>query len=141
MATIVFFEKPGCINNTRQKQLLVEAGHDVECHNLLNVQWEAHELRRYFNELPVEKWFNPSAPAMKNGDVLPSGVNEEQALALMMDDPLLIRRPLLRIGDQRRAGFDAITIDNWIGLALSRQIDSAALETCPRKEGHRCETI
>ena len=35
MATITFYEKPGCINNTRQKKLLEAAGHQVVAKNLL----------------------------------------------------------------------------------------------------------
>jgi hypothetical protein len=29
MATVHFYEKPGCINNTRQKKILAAAGHEV----------------------------------------------------------------------------------------------------------------
>jgi flavorubredoxin len=29
MATVTFYEKPSCANNTRQKKLLTEAGHTV----------------------------------------------------------------------------------------------------------------
>jgi hypothetical protein len=35
MATITFYEKPGCINNTRQKKLIAAAGHQVIAKNLL----------------------------------------------------------------------------------------------------------
>lgn len=37
MATVIFYEKPGCINNTKQKARLLAAGHEVQAHNLLSV--------------------------------------------------------------------------------------------------------
>ncbi|WP_217995184.1 hypothetical protein [Methylogaea oryzae] len=35
MATVLFWEKPGCVNNARQKRLLQEAGHTVLARDLL----------------------------------------------------------------------------------------------------------
>ena len=49
----------------------------------------------------------------------------------MIADPLLIRRPLIQVGQTYNAGFEQDTINNWIGL---NPIQSSAedLETCPR---------
>ncbi|PJC70634.1 MAG: arsenate reductase family protein, partial [Zetaproteobacteria bacterium CG_4_8_14_3_um_filter_59_5] len=48
MALITFYEKPGCINNTRQKKLLKQAGHRLVEMNLLSEPWTAAGLRPYF---------------------------------------------------------------------------------------------
>ena len=53
MATVTFYEKPGCINNTRQKKLLAAAGHQVEVKNLLTEAWQAERLRAFFGDMPV----------------------------------------------------------------------------------------
>jgi nitrogenase-associated protein len=139
MATVVFYEKPGCINNTRQKQLLNEAGHVVDARNLLTTDWQVDELRSYFSGMPFTEWFNPSAPAIKSGEVVPAELDEEQTLVLMQRDPLLIRRPLMKVGNARRAGFNADDINKWIGLSASAEKDSTTLETCPRLDNHRCD--
>jgi nitrogenase-associated protein len=131
MATVLFWEKPGCVNNTRQKQLLREAGHEVLAHNLLTEAWDAPRLRRFFGTMPVVAWFNGSAPAIKQGQVLPETLNEEQALALMVADPLLIRRPLMQVGECCEAGFDPQKVDAWIGLK-PEAAGPADLETCPK---------
>ena len=55
MATVVFYEKPGCINNTRQKRLLVEAGHTVDARNLLTTNWLIDGLRSYFDGMPLSE--------------------------------------------------------------------------------------
>lgn len=131
MAVVLFWEKPGCINNTRQKQLLREAGHEVVAHNLLAEAWDAPRLRRFFVGLPVAAWFNPSAPAIKQGQVLPSALSEAQALALMLADPLLIRRPLMQVGEHCAVGFDPQQVDAWIGIEPETGSRNN-LEDCPK---------
>ncbi len=139
MVTVVFYEKPGCINNTKQKRLLAEAGHRVDARNLLTAHWRIDELRSYFEGMPLSEWFNPSAPAIKNGEIVPAALDEEQTLLLMQHDPLLIRRPLMQVGDARRAGFDVDQVNNWIGLAIGAAAETN-LEACPRTDNHHCET-
>lgn len=130
MATVYFYEKPGCINNTRQKQLLAAAGHQVIALNLLTESWQTERLRAFFGDLAVRDWFNYSAPAIKYAEIDPDKLSEQQALALMLENPLLIRRPLMQVGDSLMAGFDQQAVDNWIGL---KEVETAQdLENCPR---------
>jgi len=130
MATVTFYEKPGCSNNTRQKKLLAAAGHQVVAKDILTETWQAERLRAFFGELTVRDWFNYSAPAIKHGEIEPDKLTEQEALALMLENPLLIRRPLMQVGDTLMAGFDQQAVDNWIGL---QKIETASdLESCPR---------
>jgi nitrogenase-associated protein len=130
MATVIFYEKPGCANNTRQKQLLTAAGHTVIAKNLLEQVWQAETLRLFFQDLAVRDWFNYSAPAIKHGEVEPDSLNEQQALALMLENPLLICRPLMQVANEYRAGFDQEKVNAWLGLtAINKEQD---LESCPR---------
>lgn len=140
MATVIFYEKPGCINNTKQKSLLKAAGHEVQAHNLLTEAWTTDSLRLFFKDLPVTEWFNRSAPLVKSGHVVPEQMEAEAALTLMVREPLLIRRPLIQVGDRREVGFDVKLIDTWIGLqavddthkAVSENLISQDLQNCPR---------
>ena len=93
MARIVFYEKPGCISNTRQKQLLQSSGHEVITCNLLTEPWTAERLLLFFKNLPVTAWFNPAAPRIKQGEVVPAQLTQEQAMQALLQAPLLIRRP------------------------------------------------
>lgn len=138
MSYVIFFEKPGCINNTRQKALLETAGHRLVVRDLLTEPWTAAALRPFFGDMPVADWFNRSAPAIKEGHVVPEQLGEEQALALMLADPLLIRRPLMRVGGERMAGFDVEKVDAWIGLV---ELPEREVEACPRPQaGEPCPT-
>jgi nitrogenase-associated protein len=132
MATVVFYEKPGCANNTRQKVMLAAAGHTVLAKSLLAEKWNAPRLQAFFGALPVAEWFNPSAPRIKSGEVRPAALDESAALALMLADPLLIRRPLMEVDGQRRVGFDQEAVDRWLGL--SSKMPREDLETCSK--GH-----
>ncbi|WP_262963987.1 ArsC/Spx/MgsR family protein [Methylobacter psychrophilus] len=130
MATVTFYEKPGCINNTRQKKLLAAAGHQVIAKNLLTENWQTERLRAFFGALAVRNWFNYSAPAIKNGEIDPDNLTEQEAIALMLKNPLLIRRPLMQVGNRFMTGFDQQTVDSWIGLS---EIEiTPDLESCPR---------
>ena len=130
MATVIFYEKPGCSNNTRQKKLLAEAGHHVVAKDILTETLQADRLRAFFGALAVRDWFNYSAPAIKHGEVEPDKLTEQEALTLMQQNPLLIRRPLMQAGDSFMAGFDQQAVDNWIGL--QKTWNTSDLESCPR---------
>jgi nitrogenase-associated protein len=135
MATVVFYEKPGCANNTRQKVLLAAAGHTVLAKSLLTEKWDAPRLREFFGTLPVAAWFNPSAPRIKSGEVQPDALDESAALEWMLADPLLIRRPLMDVDGQRRVGFDQDAVDRWIGLTSKMPREN--LEACAK--GHAAQ--
>lgn len=137
MATVLFYEKPGCINNREQQRRLRSAGHTVDARNLLTEAWTPERLRPFFGDLPVAQWFNLTAPAVKQGRVDPEKVSADEALALMIDDPLLIRRPLMQVGEQRRVGFDAASVHRWLGLG-SDAAEIGDIETCPMDTDEPC---
>ncbi|NJL56080.1 hypothetical protein HC928_13525 [bacterium] len=132
MAIVLFYEKPGCINNTKQKKMLAAAGHQVDARSLLTESWTSQRLRSFFGDRPVSDWFNPSAPEVKSGAVVPEQLDAETALALMIQNPLLIRRPLMQVGDRCEVGFDQEKINTWIGLQASAAEMHQDLQSCPR---------
>jgi nitrogenase-associated protein len=117
VATVIFYEKPGCAGNARQKELLRRAGHELEVRDLLTWPWTASELRAFFTDLPVADWFNRAAPRVKSGEVVPEAFSPDEALSALLADPILIRRPLMQVDERREAGFLAAVVDEWIGLA------------------------
>ena len=137
MARIIFYEKPGCGGNARQKDLLAAAGHKVEVRDLLSHPWTAEELRGFFGTRPVAEWFNRSAPRVKSGAIAPEAMDVEAALAAMLADPLLIRRPLLESDGRREAGFDTALIAAWLGPLPAEEVG----EGCPKgQEAGPCPT-
>jgi nitrogenase-associated protein len=119
LAVVEFWEKPGCAGNARQKTVLAASGHTVIPHNLLAETWTSDKLLRFFSNKPVSAWFNRNAVRIKCGALRPDTLSEAAALALLLADPLLIRRPLMRVGTDYVCGFDAAEVSAWIGLIKS----------------------
>jgi nitrogenase-associated protein len=119
MAYVVFWEKPGCKGNEKQQDILLASGHLLELRNLLIERWTVETLQLFFGERPVAEWFNPSNPRVKCGEIRPAELAPGQALAMMVEEPLLIVRPLMQVGNQRLAGFEVQQVHNWIGLELA----------------------
>lgn len=137
MATILFYEKRGCATNARQKRMLEAAGHTVVAKSLLDETWSGERLRSFFGDLPPEQWFNRAAPSITSGRVDPRQTTGDVAIASMLADPLLIRRPLLEVEGRRCAGFDIERLDTLLGLPLGlahAESTGAAGEACSRRD-------
>ncbi len=127
MANVIFYEKPGCASNSKQKDLLLASGHQVDVRDLLHEPWSASSLRPFFGAKPLREWFNAASPRIKSGEVDPDAVNPQQAIVMMILDPGLIRRPLMRVGDHCESGFDPAAVDKWIGL---KSVADAVSDRC-----------
>ncbi|WP_127088137.1 ArsC/Spx/MgsR family protein [Aquabacter cavernae] len=116
MARVIFYGKPTCGGNARQRARLRASGHQVEERDLFGHPWSGDELRAFLGDLAPAGWFNRSAVRVKSREVDPEALAPEAALALLLADPRLIRRPLLDIGGHRLAGWDEGRLDALIGL-------------------------
>lgn len=143
MASIIFYEKPGCKGNARQKALLEQAGHTVIAKNLKTEAWTAASLLNFLGTLPVSEWFNPAAPAIKSGEINPAKLTPDSALPLLLANPLLIHRPLMETqsaqGTSRMMGFAPEQVEAWVGLN-GAALPEGNIEACVHgPEGHgRC---
>jgi nitrogenase-associated protein len=128
---LIFFEKPGCGGNARQRAALEAAGHTLARRDLLAEPWTPEALLAFLAPLPVAEWFNRAAPRVKSGMVVPEQLDADSALALLLAEPLLIRRPLMQRCDDgsRRVGFDTAAVDAWVGLAPAA-LARSSLEGC-----------
>jgi len=135
MARIEFYQKPGCATNGRQIRALEAAGHSVIAKSLLTEPWTAERLRGFFGETPVASWFNRASPRVKSGEIDPNASDAETALSLMLDDPLLIRRPLIEANGSRCAGFDREPVGSLLGQGPRTDLEGCSRETtgggCP----------
>jgi nitrogenase-associated protein len=130
MSGLVFYEKPGCVGNAQQKALLRSQGIEMEVRDLLSEPWSRESLRPFFGEQDIPDWFNSSAPKVKSGEVAIHDCSEEEALTMMLAEPLLIRRPLMAVGEIRQAGFEAGPVISALGVRLPGE----DLQTCPMSD-------
>lgn len=141
MAKVIFYEKPGCKNNTKQKQLLRSCGHSVEERDLINKSWSLEELKPFFEGVELEKRFNYTAPAIKKAEVDPLMMSEEEGLEAMTKDPYLIKRPLMIIDNEHYIiGFDKNFLSELIGLTTedgdneTQKLMQGNIVDCPHPE-------
>lgn len=123
MAEVIFYGLAGCPANAKQKQQLTAAGHTLVERDIATADLTAADLRAFFGDREVDAWFNRRAAAVKSGTVKPAALAESTALAAMLADRELIRRPLIQVGDRREAGFDPTTLHGWIGLTSAESCD------------------
>lgn len=86
----------------------------------MTAHWTRESLLDFLAALPVEQWFNRAAPRVKSGEVVPAALGHEAALALLLAEPLLIRRPLMRHENgQRLVGFELDAVARFAPLRPS----------------------
>ncbi len=133
---VVFYEKPFCAANAKQKQILRESGCTLIERNLLEHGFDRETLRAFMGDANVAEWFNPAAPAVKNGLIDPERLGEEEAMALLMSDPILIRRPLMIIGSEKLCGFDAAKVAEILDRTVAPMPKINCMEKgCLEREG------
>jgi len=96
-------------------------------------------LRPFFVSKQVVDWFNRSAPRIKSGDIVPEHMDADRALALMIEDPLLIRRPLMATESLYLCGFDTDEVTAMLGMAAQQLADVGDVESCKQPSGHACK--
>ncbi len=132
-----FYEKPGCINNTKQKKILAEKGYAVLAYNILTHEWTTDELKTFMSDRPLKEWFNMSAPRIKSGEVSITDFSEETALEAMVKDPFLIKRPLIHYKEKYGCGFDS-----KLATDLINGINVDSLLSCPKMaENNSCDDL
>jgi len=84
---------------------------------------------------PVDM-MNGTAPALKKGLVDPLRLSFEEALSLMIRDPILIKRPLVNVDDLYIQGFDDRRLLPYLGSWDGRE----DVVTCPNLQLVSCDT-
>jgi len=133
MSLIIFYEKPGCKTNEKQKRSFREAGCKVIERDLLNHGLTQEELHEFFKNMPVTKWFNPNAPQIKKGEINPAHLDKETALKILMQNPILIRRPLMVIKGKKLCGFNKWFVEKLLDIKMG-------LHPSMKCETHTCNT-
>ncbi|MDV7210026.1 ArsC/Spx/MgsR family protein [Azotobacter beijerinckii] len=116
--TVVFYEKPGCGGNRRQKTLLQEHGVELEVRDLLSTPWTRERLEAFFAGLEKDAMVNTAAPKIKSGEVDVAALSRDELIGKMLAEPLLIKRPLLEVGETRICGFDIPRLNALLGVDM-----------------------
>lgn len=122
-----FYEKTGCSGNAKQKELLKSHNISFSVKSLLDTKWTSESLNQFFEGLEVIDIFNPFAPQIRDKEIDISKLSFDEAINLMIQNPILIKRPLLDINGVKICGFDIEKINKL----LNTNIDTnKKLNTC-----------
>jgi nitrogenase-associated protein len=133
---VLFYEKKGCGGNARQKELLKKARVEFEVKDILNTVWTKEFLEAFFEGLSAENIFNMSALKIKNNAIDVTKISKEEAIELMLKEPILIKRPLLEINDNKICGFDIDKINALLNISMPKPKD---INTC--KSTTSCKSV
>lgn len=124
MKIVIFYEKPGCATNKKQKKMLRKSGCVVFERNLLQHGMSSEELHSFFGNRPVRDWFNPNAPQIKTGHINPNKLSKEEAMNLLFLEPILIKRPLMIISKEKLCGFDQQKVERLLHISFDMSVSS-----------------
>ena len=130
METVVFYEKTGCKTNRKQKALLLAAGVSIAPRNILLQAWTPYRLKGFLADLPVHNWFNMQAPAIKSGDINPRALAKLEALELLSQQPILIKRPLFETFNAKWSGFDFARLRKELGITIAENTQHGEFTRC-----------
>ena len=132
----LFFEKSGCGGNARQKELLKKHNITFEVRDLLNTKWSYEDLVGYFDGLEVADMFNSFAPQVRDREIDITKLSKDEAINLMIKNPILIKRPLMQINGAKICGFD---IDKINQLLKSNIQTDKKINNC--LSGDKCTSV
>jgi arsenate reductase (glutaredoxin) len=122
-----FYEKTGCSGNAKQKELLKSHNISFSVKSLLDTSWSKESLGEFFKGLDTKDIFNPFAPQIRDKEIDINSLSKDEAIELMIKNPILIKRPLLDINGVKVCGFDIEKINEL----LNTNIDTnKKLNTC-----------
>ena len=107
--SVLFVEYPKCTTCQKAKKWLEEQGLEFEVRHIVEDNPSAEELAKWIADsgLPMKKFFNTSGLKYKElqlKDRLPEMTDEEK-IALLATDGMLVKRPLLIDGERVLVGF------------------------------------
>ncbi len=135
MANIIFYEKPGCINGEKQKAILRAAGHSLNCRDILNFPWKREKLLAFVMGKNPAEMMNHTAPAIKSGEIVPKQLTFNEAVGMMLQNPILIKRPLVEVNGMNIQGFMDVRLKPYLG----DWDDSVDVVTCPNLQNLSCD--
>ena len=107
---------PNCDTVKKARAWLGDAGIAYAFHDYKKAGIDEGRLRRWAAEAGWEKLLNRAGTTFRKlPDADKTGLDEDKAIALMLAQPSMIRRPVVEGGDTLLVGFDP---DTWLA-ALS----------------------
>ena len=90
----------------------------LEVRSILDTAWDKPTLEAFFEGLTPEEMINPFSPQLKDGSFKLEEHTKESLIEVMVSTPILIRRPLLQIGEVKLCGFDIEKLNALLKISM-----------------------
>ncbi|MDD5359661.1 MAG: arsenate reductase family protein [Sulfurovaceae bacterium] len=128
---ILFYEKTGCMGNAKQKKLLGDYGIGFKTLSLLDTRWSFESLSDFFDGLTKDEIINPFAPSEELEKIDLKTMSKDELITHMVKNPILIKRPLISIGEVKICGFDIPKINSALNLHICEKL---TINSCPNED-------
>lgn len=106
MKRVTLYTKSGCTTCIKARQFLLNKGVHYTERDIFKHPFTEVELRAIVARRPIQEIFSFRSPSVKALGLVPEQLSEEDMIRAMLDEPRLIRRPLLTTGQALAVGFD-----------------------------------
>jgi arsenate reductase/regulatory protein spx len=103
---VTLYTKSGCSTCIKARQFLLGKGVHYTERDIFKHPFSELELRAIVAQRPVTEIFSYRSPSVKALGLDVERMNDEELIAVMLQEPRLIRRPLLTTGEALAVGFD-----------------------------------
>ena len=96
--------------------MLSRKGVAIEEKDFFKDRFSEPELRGVLRGRSPRDVFSWRSPSFKALGLDPSGISEDEMVRLMLEQPRLIRRPMVEVGDELIIGADQKALDRVLGM-------------------------
>lgn len=106
MIQVKIFHNPRCSKSRKTLQLLEERGIEPEVIEYLKTPPDAEQLKQLLDMLDLEprQLMRTGEPAYKDNNLGDLSLSRDELISAMVDNPILIERPIVVAGDKARIG-------------------------------------
>ena len=107
-AAVTLYGIANCDTVRKARKWLSENGVEFQFHDFRKDGLDESQLRAWVAELGWEALLNRRGTTWRKlPEAVRDGIDGESAIAVMLEQPAIIKRPLLDLGSERRLGFSA----------------------------------
>lgn len=108
----VLFGIPNCDTVKKARRWLDDRGVSYRFHDFRADGLDADQVQHWLSKIGVENLINKRSTTWKNLDQdVREAINEQSAIPLILEQPTLIKRPLLDLNGEFHLGFKADTYE------------------------------
>lgn len=116
MATLTVYGIPNCDKVRKTRRYLDKHAIDYHFHDFRQDGLTVTKLKSWCKRLNWETLLNRRGTSYRNlPDNKKANINQQKALQLMLENPTLIKRPVIEYGKQLLLGFSESDIRNLLG--------------------------